>query len=135
MFVLDLILYFLVIFLAVAYHTSRGRPSRNSDVELDDDPSISSPIPHQHHQHQSMRERDYDTHRESYHYPRDSRREFHDHPQQLHYVNSSHSQQEEWDDVRDVVSSRVLQRHHSRDSDYTAPSPHRTIRRTPANPL
>ena len=118
--------------LAVAYHTSRGRPSKNSDVELDEDPSISSPIPHQ---HQTMRERDYDTHWDSYHHHRDPRREFHDHHQQLQYVNSSHSQQEEWDDLRDVVSSRVLQRHHSRDSDYTVPSPHRTIRRTPANPL
>lgn len=140
------VIYIMCLFFsAVAYHTSRGRPSRNSDVEIDEDPieSISS----QHHQSHKQTMRDYDTHHDAASYyhrdvPRRGDREFHDRPQhdhhqqQQHHHLNDHRRDEIWDDRDvDVVPSRVLQRHHSRDSDYT-PSPHRNVqRRTPANPL
>ncbi|XP_046446982.1 voltage-dependent L-type calcium channel subunit beta-1-like isoform X6 [Daphnia pulex] len=169
----------------VAYHSTRGRPSRSSDAEQDEDlgPSPLPPQQHHHHQLHSQQQhhpqlqrthsRDYDSrdYREmremrdprgemrDYHHQRD----YHDHhpshhhhqqqqqrhQQQSHHLHQQqqqqhHHQQREWDDVDDMPvvpvvgasgGGRVLQRHHSRESDYPQSPVHRNVRRTPANPI
>ena len=173
---------------AVAYHSSRGRPSRSSDPEADEDLGP-SPLPAQHHHHQQAshhhsqhhhsssshqhqpplqrsQSRDYDA-RADYRDQREARdardmrdvrdyhhqRDYHDEHQQRSYHHAMPARQQsvhhhyhrqersDWDDDVDempsmVGPSRVMQRHHSRESDYGPPSPvHRPMRRTPAGPL
>jgi len=137
---------------AVAYHSSRGRPSRSTDVDVDED-LPSSPRELMYDSRDSRELRDYREMREM----RDLRSDYRDPPHRdYHDPRVDVRDLRDPRDIRDVRDARDARdardprdahmqyrserdwdmddrpRHHSRDSEYS--SPHRSVRR-PGNPL